>query len=306
MTLLQLYLTAEIERTGSISAAAKNLGITQSNASMGLKRLEEELGCTLFVRKGNGMAVTEHGAHFMIHAKRMLSEEKAIRSVCKMESIPRLRIGIMNYAPAGDAFVRFYEEKSRVGLADFSCVSVSFDEGITLLKEHALDLVVCLLVKKGVERDVMRCAEENLSLEIIKDIPISLRLRKGHPLAELLQKEPTIENFSKLSQYPYIDYTNITELLPTFNNVSSHSFGYSYRILVSGDVKRLRMVGTTDAYAIGTALNKQRCEENNIIDIPIGTEMSCLATITRKSAAVSGDVRRYLELFREEIEKQFD
>lgn len=49
-------------QTLNISAAAKTLGITQPSLSRQLKRLEESLGLTLFVRRQRGIALTDEGA----------------------------------------------------------------------------------------------------------------------------------------------------------------------------------------------------------------------------------------------------
>lgn len=306
MTIFQLTLAVEIENTGSVTAAAKVLDVTQPNASTSLKRLEEELGCELFERTSNGWIPTEHGALFFEHAKRVIREEKAMRSVCKMEAISRLRLGVMNYTPAGDAFVRLCEEKKNVPLADFSCVFVSFDEALSLLKERAIDMAICCSVKMSVERDIMTCDENNMDISIIREIPISLRLGKNHPLADILKESPTIENFSLLKDYPYIDYSNLSNLLQVYNDTSSHTFGYSYKIPVSSGDMRLKLVGRTNGYNLGADLPKKRCEPYNIINIPIGIEKFCIVAITRKNSIVTADMKRYLELLAEELDNQFD
>lgn len=306
MTVFQLTLAVEIERTGSITAAAKTLDTTQPNASTSLKRLEDELGCVLFERKSNRWIPTDHGALFLEHAKRMIREEKALRSVCRMEAISRLRLGVMNYTPAGDAFVRLCEEKKEVPLADFSCVFVSFDEALDLLKERAIDLAVCFSVKMAVERDFMTCDENDMEISVIREIPISLRLGLNHPLAGILTESPTIENFSQLNSYPYIDYSNISNLLQVYNDTSSHTFGYSYKIPVSSADMRLKLVGRTYGYNLGAYLSKKRCEQYGILNIPVGIERFCMVAITRKNSVTTADMKRYLELLNEELDRQFE
>lgn len=306
MTLFQLHLAAEIERTGSITAAAAILNVSQPNASTSLKRLEAELGCVLFERSGNSFVPTEHGVLFLEHAKRIIREDTAMRSVCKMESIARLRLGVMNYTPANEAFVRLCIEKKDLPLADYSCVAVNFDEAQQLLKERAIDIAVCFLVKAGIERTTMLCSEEDMELKIIRDIPISIRIRKDHPLAEILLNEPVLDNMKKLSSYPYVEYSNISNLLQVYNSESSHYFGCSHKILVSTSEMRLKLVGSTDAYSIGTHLPKGRCEQNNIVSIPIGEEASCIVSLMRKDSVVTDDITRYLELLNEELDKQND
>lgn len=301
-----MKLMVEIARTGSITVAAGIMKISQPNASTSLKRLEEELGCTLFDRKAGRWIPNEHGMLFLEHAGTMIREDTALRRVCKMESISRLRLGVMNYTPAADAFVALCEEKTDVPLADYSCIFVSVDEAINLLRERALDLAVCFSMKTGIERDVKLCDENKLDLDIIREIPISLRLRKDHPLTEKLLTEPTAENFSLLSQYPYAEHSNITNLLQVYNETAAHTFGYTYKIRVSGADMRLKTVGRTNAYNIGAHLPGYRCEQYGIVSIPIGDEKSCIVSLTRKDAFYTEDMKRYIELLGLELDRQMD
>ncbi|SHH30858.1 LysR family transcriptional regulator [Ferrimonas marina] len=60
---LQLFsLTAQL---GSLSAAARQLGITPAAASAGLKRLEAELGTSLLIRSTRQLRLTEAGERFL-------------------------------------------------------------------------------------------------------------------------------------------------------------------------------------------------------------------------------------------------
>ncbi|CDL86129.1 LysR family transcriptional regulator [Xenorhabdus cabanillasii] len=52
-----------VAKNKSINKATKELFITQSPISRSLKKLEFSLGVKLFVRKGQGLALTEEGEH---------------------------------------------------------------------------------------------------------------------------------------------------------------------------------------------------------------------------------------------------
>ncbi|HEY0247675.1 MAG TPA: LysR family transcriptional regulator [Gryllotalpicola sp.] len=60
--LSSLRLLAAVARTGSISAAAKELGISQQAASVRMHRLEASVGLTLLTRSTRGSALTSAGA----------------------------------------------------------------------------------------------------------------------------------------------------------------------------------------------------------------------------------------------------
>lgn len=50
-----------VAKTGSLTAAAEQLFLTQPNVTKTIRRLEEQLGCTLFVRTKRGTALTNEG-----------------------------------------------------------------------------------------------------------------------------------------------------------------------------------------------------------------------------------------------------
>jgi DNA-binding transcriptional LysR family regulator len=88
MTLQQLtYFLAAAEH-GSFSAAAQALFMAQPSLSEQIRRLEAELGVTLFARGGRGLELTEAGRMFLPHAERTLaSAEEAAESVREIRDI---------------------------------------------------------------------------------------------------------------------------------------------------------------------------------------------------------------------------
>ena len=66
---LRLFLA--VARTGSISAAAKNLGVQHSTVSRRMRQLEEQLGARLIERKRSGYELTQAGENVTAAATRM-------------------------------------------------------------------------------------------------------------------------------------------------------------------------------------------------------------------------------------------
>ena len=64
--------------TGSLSAAARKLGLTQPTLSRQVAALEEELGVTLFERVGKKLALTDTGLELLDHARQMGTAADAI------------------------------------------------------------------------------------------------------------------------------------------------------------------------------------------------------------------------------------
>jgi len=59
--------------TASFSAAGARLGLTQSAVSTQIRRLEEDLGCTLFERSGKSVALSEEGRQLLPDATRFVA-----------------------------------------------------------------------------------------------------------------------------------------------------------------------------------------------------------------------------------------
>lgn len=74
MELSQLRYVIAIAETGSFTEAAHQLGLSQPSLSLGVKRLEDDLGCPLFDRLTRRVVPTEAGALLVETARRVFSE----------------------------------------------------------------------------------------------------------------------------------------------------------------------------------------------------------------------------------------
>lgn len=73
---LRIFLA--IARTGTLGAAARQLGQSQPTMGRRLKALETEIGQSLFQRGSDGFVLTDEGAAILAHAERMEEEALAI------------------------------------------------------------------------------------------------------------------------------------------------------------------------------------------------------------------------------------
>jgi molybdate transport repressor ModE-like protein len=76
---LRLRLLLEIDRTGSISAAAERCAIGQPSASMHLRTLERAIGQKLVIRNGRGSKLTTAGQIVASHAAKVLANLDGMR-----------------------------------------------------------------------------------------------------------------------------------------------------------------------------------------------------------------------------------
>lgn len=74
MELYQLEQFVAIAECGSMAAAAERLFVSRAALSQSLKRLESELGVSLFSREHNRLEITSYGEILLDHAKKISSE----------------------------------------------------------------------------------------------------------------------------------------------------------------------------------------------------------------------------------------
>lgn len=79
MNITQLRSLIAIAETGSFTAAAASVGVTQSGMSQALAALEESLGVKLLVRQRHGVELTAFGQGALDHARAVVAHLEAIR-----------------------------------------------------------------------------------------------------------------------------------------------------------------------------------------------------------------------------------
>lgn len=91
----QLKCLIEVADTGSITAAAKRMFISQQAVSAKIKQLEEELECSLFVREKDGVSLTEKGKETVAFAQKMLTEKELFyNQIRQTEEIENLMVNV--------------------------------------------------------------------------------------------------------------------------------------------------------------------------------------------------------------------
>ena len=92
----QLRTFVSLARTGSFTATAKEVFITQSAVSHSMKSLEDELGCRLLNRVGKKTTLTLEGEHLLCHAQKIITDMSAAREALAnlgKTGETRLRVG---------------------------------------------------------------------------------------------------------------------------------------------------------------------------------------------------------------------
>ena len=287
MTIQQLRTAIEAARTGSITRAAKNLYLSQPNASSVLRTLEQELGYEIFSRTNSGIVPTEAGLQFLEHAKIILAQMQELYAIREQARVCRLRLGVQSYSPAVEAFIRLVQEYRDCPAAEFKCINISADGGIRALADLELDVVAALIAPCMLPAAEQAAQNQNLELHFLHQIPASLNLRRGHPLLEA---------------YPYVEYQKLPTRTDGYTTISTaDQVRCRYRIIVDERDTRCRIVGTTDAFSIGCCLPQAVRERYQLECVPIPEQSMRLYCITRRGGKQNAEISRYLQLLQEEL-----
>lgn len=196
LNLRQLEYFVAAAESGSVTAAASHLHLSQSAVSTALADLERALGAQLFLRHPRGVALTRTGESILARSRRLLSGVEDLHDTARsaQESlVGRLTVGCYTtlspiVLPAIiDRFTRAHPA------VDLDLVEGSHDELEVLLRSGVLDLA--LLYHYGF-RDRER---DDLERSTVTNSPPYVLVPAGHALAEraevelrLLAEEPLI------------------------------------------------------------------------------------------------------------------
>jgi LysR family hydrogen peroxide-inducible transcriptional activator len=98
MTLTELKYIVAVARAKHFGHAAESCFVAQPTLSVAIKKLEDELGVTLFERGGSEVSVTQVGAQIVAQAERVLEQTAAIKELAKQNKDPLagpLRLGVI-------------------------------------------------------------------------------------------------------------------------------------------------------------------------------------------------------------------
>lgn len=160
MELTPLRYFVAIAAAGHMSRAAEGLGVTQPALSAMLKKLEEEVGAPLLDRTGRGVALTEAGRVFLLHAEESIRQAEAARSAVR--ALKKLERGSIRLGGGATAItylaprtvskfrrehpgVHFYVREAGSGAVAQSVLAGELDIGIVTLPlkgPGAADLLV--------------------------------------------------------------------------------------------------------------------------------------------------------------------
>ncbi len=172
MTFQQLQYLLEVHRTGSFTAAAKNLFVTQSSVSNAITALETEIGAPIFIRGKKGLYPTSRGEEILAHAGRICDSYRFMTSggITERRS---LRICCDTYAPANSAFLRLLEENQQEDV-DYSFVNHNYLNAFHALINYEIDISIHMVFSPNATTFEEKVKQYGLNHQIIANIPVAI------------------------------------------------------------------------------------------------------------------------------------
>ena len=153
MNLQQLEYFKIAAEKESYTAAAKMLGITQSNLSHAITKLEKELGVTLFEKQGRSIKLSQNGKEFYHYVKSALDtldKGKAKMAALSQSQDYKIRIGHIHNAARDFAAQAIFDFRKESGIpATFELKQDASFKMLEAMQEQKLDLALASMIPSG-------------------------------------------------------------------------------------------------------------------------------------------------------------
>ena len=174
--LIESYLLEQFEavaRCGTLLKASEELHISQPSLSRSMKKLEDVLGVSLFIRENSKISLNETGKLAADYARRALeaNQEMIERVIAFDRSLRTISIGSCSPFPINDLMPTLQEQLPGKTL---STELVSNDEKLLAgLRSHLYQMVVLHHCPEDKDMFCQRYLDEQLYISITKDYPLA-------------------------------------------------------------------------------------------------------------------------------------
>ncbi len=202
MTLQQLKYAVTVSESGTISAAAEKLFISQPSLTTALRDLEQELGITIFSRTNRGVIVSREGEEFLGYARQILSQTQLLQERFGARSEGELRFSVssqhFNFTVLAFAqLVRAYPGP-RYSLCFRETTTYEVLSDVSQMRSE----IGVLALNDGTRPYLQRLFQKlNLSFTELIRVPAELYLSVDHPLAS----RPSV-TLADMAPYPCISF----------------------------------------------------------------------------------------------------
>lgn len=150
MTITQMNYFKVIASSGSLSMAAAQLFVSQPTLSIAMKKLENEVGCPLFISSGKGVALTDEGHRLLKQILPLLDQYAEIqKTMLNLDGFKqRLHIGMSSFGADTlypDLRLKFMEQYPDIHLTS---IEASAKELAHMVENRQADAIISVFPKK--------------------------------------------------------------------------------------------------------------------------------------------------------------
>ncbi|GED30777.1 LysR family transcriptional regulator [Brevibacillus centrosporus] len=298
MNIEQLQYLVETTRTGSISATAQNLHVSQSAVSKSISRMEQDLGFTLFIRSRTGIVPTPAGWKLIQKAEEILSKVSEFNDIAdehgpkakrelKLASVPMFML-ILNQSLET---IMSEHPSTQIEVAEKSSKEIIYE-----VRNNLFDLGFLILndeIRQDPELDYQVLMSSNTFVCINKDSPLAKK--------ESLSPEEVID------QRIVIYNGSIKEWFRNYFNKSDY-FKYSLTTNNIEAIKSRVVNGTSITFLSELSIrNHAFLDDGEIVVVPLlmnGEQIKMqIAWVKKKKNSLTKTSKELLRLLRQHIEK---
>ena len=293
MRMRQTALLLAIEETGTLGAAAQQLGMTQPAATKMLHELEKSLGSTLFDRVGRKIRINEAGRKACLSFKGMQGTLKQLQqelAQLREGSMGQLAVGsIMAASPTylSGALAQLKQEHPRL---DVRIEVGTHDRLMQQLDDGDLDMVVGPLPADSALYRFRRLSHE----------PVSIVCATDHPLAG--QRSVPFQN---ISHHPWVlqpDGTPLRELIS--QEFASHHVAFpSGSLVTSSTLITVHIVARTQTVAVLPTSVAQAFTEHGmlgILDYKMRHKLANYGSVVRVDRPIAPQTAHFIKLLHQQ------
>ena len=213
--MIENYLLEELvtfAKYGTVAKTAEVLGLTQPAVTHSMKKLEEDLGVTLFIRKPNKLYLSETGKYTAREAKKLIDDNLDFTKRVKQFEKDQTTLIVGVNSPGPGIVLRSLHDQNIQIVSDL--VESNFEN---LLADHQ---VTCLLLNFPIEdRDITSTYLGTESMSV--NLPAECNLNQYKELSFKMLKGKTILSPSPIGFWTKIYQDEIPDSKIIFQNESS-------------------------------------------------------------------------------------
>lgn len=297
MTFQQLQYLLEVNRTNSISQAARNLYVTSSSVSISINALEKELGYPIFIRTQGGLSLTPKGKSVIEYTKRLYDTYQQLNNIGQ-ETYNHVRISAASYDPICDAYVKLVAENIHRTDIAFSLYNYSINDIIKMLTYAELDCGVVFHFSPRISVLEKKLKEKKLHWKNLCDVPVYFLFGPGHKLynketiaVKDLENEILIDTGARNMER--------SDFLRGYMSIYPKNIRVASRAVI-----KYKLLELGYGYTIGIKPDDETIAKYRIRCVPMEGVYHRLLFITNPENEVPPEIQRFLELLEEVLEKK--